>query len=164
MWNRISANVDAKQGLWGDVVGTSDAPYLQPWSGDDPNLMHKIQDPLYLDRIKRTYKGVETTLKSFRGHLLGLEKPVAIQQWWKSQYHTPFSIAFARDYSLLINMSNSTSFDVSVVNDVKLHPAIEELKGIPAMNPVNADVLPQYALLGLNCLCYFEGRPGSARA
>ncbi|KAF9626521.1 hypothetical protein IFM89_034455 [Coptis chinensis] len=177
--------------------------------GDDPNLIHKIQDPLYLDQINQTYKDVETTLKSFRGHLLGLEKLVAHTTVVERLYHTPFSIAFGmflkyldqlgmtstfnhktfcrqsliggnygllnttnfvpnpdyynallwhklmgknvlrathngsphlRVYShcsrtkpgitlLLINMSNSTSFDVSVVNDVKLHPTIEELKG-----------------------------------
>ncbi|KAF6173515.1 hypothetical protein GIB67_042645 [Kingdonia uniflora] len=34
-------------------------------AGVDPNLIYKIQDPLYLDQIAQTYKDLETTLKSF---------------------------------------------------------------------------------------------------
>ncbi|PIA62982.1 hypothetical protein AQUCO_00200771v1 [Aquilegia coerulea] len=33
--------------------------------GDDPNLIHKVQDPLYLDQVAQTYKDVETTVRSF---------------------------------------------------------------------------------------------------
>ncbi|KAF9619047.1 hypothetical protein IFM89_004405 [Coptis chinensis] len=173
--------------------------------GDDPNLMHKIQDPLYLDKIKQTYKDVETTLKSFPwtsawiGEAGGaynsggktVSHSFLNSFWYLDQLgmtstfnHKTFcrqsliggnygllnttnfvpnpdyynallwhklmgknvlrathnGSPHLRVYShcsrtkpgitlLLINMSNSTSFDVSVVNDVKLHPTIEELKG-----------------------------------
>ncbi|KAF5202428.1 Heparanase-like protein [Thalictrum thalictroides] len=33
--------------------------------GDDPDLIHKVQDPLYLDQVAQTYKEVETTVTSF---------------------------------------------------------------------------------------------------
>ncbi|PIA62979.1 hypothetical protein AQUCO_00200771v1 [Aquilegia coerulea] len=194
--------------------------------GDDPNLIHKVQDPLYLDQVAQTYKDVETTVRSFpwtsawvgeaggaynsggktvshtyvnsfwyldqlgmtskfnhkvycRQTLIGgnyglLNTTTFVPNpdyysallWHRLMGKTVLSTThngspYLRAYShcsknkpgitlLLINMSNSTSLNVSVANDLNLHNMNEESKGgnareeyhlTPKDNNVQSDVM-----------------------
>ncbi|RZC58538.1 hypothetical protein C5167_005841 [Papaver somniferum] len=140
-------------------------------SGVNPNLIHYIRDPLFLDKVAQTYKDLETTLQRFGpwasawvgesgGAYNSGGKTTNFSRWElrSSQHHnygsesryysallwhrlmgksvlstTHNGSPYLRAYShcskmkpgitiLLINMSNSTAFNVSVESDVNLYP------------------------------------------
>ncbi|KAI3910312.1 hypothetical protein MKW92_030308 [Papaver armeniacum] len=78
-------------------------------SGVNPNLIHYIRDPLFLDKVAQTYKDLETTLQRFGP--------------WASAWVGESGGAYNSGITiLLINMSNCTAFNVSVESDMNLYP------------------------------------------
>ncbi|KAL0293417.1 UNVERIFIED_CONTAM: Heparanase-like protein 2 [Sesamum radiatum] len=130
-------------------------------AGVDPNLINKIQDPLFLDEIAQTHKDVSTTAKLFgpwSGAWVGeaggaynsggkdVSHAFVNGFWYLDQLGMTSTFnhkVFCRQaliggnyallnttsfipnpdyYVLLINMSNSTTFQVSVMDDLNLYP------------------------------------------
>ncbi|KAJ0039268.1 hypothetical protein Pint_23534 [Pistacia integerrima] len=106
-------------------------------AGNDPALITRIQDPFYLNQIAQTYKDMEMTVKEFgpwSGAWVG-EAGGAYNSGGKTVSHTFVNGFWYLDQlgmtstfnhkpgisMLLINMSNKTSFDVSVINDENLY-------------------------------------------
>ncbi|MED6219845.1 hypothetical protein PIB30_039504 [Stylosanthes scabra] len=107
-------------------------------AGVDTDLIKKVQDPYFLSKIAQTFKDVSMAVKEFTpwaGPWVG-ESGGAYNSGGKDVSHTfvnGYCSPYLRTYAhcskqgsgitlLLINMENSTSFNVSLVNDMNLFP------------------------------------------
>ncbi|KAL2326164.1 hypothetical protein Fmac_025222 [Flemingia macrophylla] len=123
-------------------------------AGVDKDLINKIQDPYFLSQVAETFKSVAQAVKEFTpwaAPWVG-EAGGAYNSGSKDVSHTfvngfckvlsvshegsPFLRAYAHCSKnrpgvtvLLINMSNSTTFNISLVDDMNLNPILETLPG-----------------------------------
>ncbi|KAL2319972.1 hypothetical protein Fmac_028941 [Flemingia macrophylla] len=90
-------------------------------AGVDKDLINKIQDPYYLSQVAETFKSVAQAVKEFT--------PWAAP--WVGEAGGAYNSG-SKDPGvtvLLINMSNSTTFNVSLVDDMNLYPILKTVPG-----------------------------------
>ncbi|QHO29024.1 Heparanase-like protein [Arachis hypogaea] len=114
-------------------------------AGVDKDLISKVQDPYFLSKIAQTFKDVSTAVKEFTpwaGAWVG-ESGGAYNSGGKDVSHTFVKSGITL---LLINMENSTSFDVSLVNDMNLYPEESASEGINTANLMDSLKREEYHL------------------
>ncbi|KAL2337316.1 hypothetical protein Fmac_011762 [Flemingia macrophylla] len=90
-------------------------------AGVDKDLINKIQDPYFLSHVAETFKSVAQAVKEFT--------PWAAP--WVGEAGGAYNSG-SKDPGvtvLLINMSNSTTFNISFVYDMNLNPIFETVPG-----------------------------------
>ncbi|KAL2319970.1 hypothetical protein Fmac_028939 [Flemingia macrophylla] len=90
-------------------------------AGVDKDLINKIQDPFYLSQVAETFKSVAQAVKEFT--------PWAAP--WVGEAGGAYNSG-SKDPGvtvLLINMSNSITFNVSLVDDMNLYPILKTVPG-----------------------------------